>query len=292
MTVFSKGRSPGGRRLCTYRCGRTDWRGSAEAAINCIMLMQLWGAVREAESSVLGDLARLRFVRLRSRAFGAGDTESVAAWRESVGSVVGDADAGTVVLVQLPAAEFLSRHQVATVHDEVAAHRERNGRASGECYTLIGAAFEIPESALQEEVAEDLAFVWQRVTASRMNAGCPGLAMVAVLHGSVMRVLIEAPVRSATERLARHLLDLPVVSSELLAKRCGEEGVPSHRWSQRLARLKEVGLLMPIAPQLARARAVQQAHAAAVGRSVDRRRTRLYRSVVWDLVRRGGSSPA
>lgn len=253
------------------------------------MLMQLKASGDGSGSTLLDDLGRVRVVRLRSRAFGAGATESVAAWRESVASVVGEADAGTVVLVQLPAAEFLSRHQVAAVHEEVAAHRERNRRGSGECYTMIGAAFEIPESALQEEVAEDLAFVWERVAASRTNAGCPRLAMVTVLHGSSKRLMVEAPVRSATERLAHHLMDLPVVSAELLAERCAAEAVPSHRWSQRLARLKEVGLLMPIAPQLARAREVQEAHAEAVGRSVDRRRTRLYRSVVWDLVRDAGA---
>lgn len=95
-------------------------------------------------------------------------------------------------------------------------------------------------------------------------------------------VTVAGPFRGRMARLVTRLPYLPVVSGEVLARLDESERAPAYRWSNRVDALRRAGLLveMPEGVDLAELRRL---HAQALGRTHDRRPTKLYRSAAFDL---------
>lgn len=99
-------------------------------------------------------------------------------------------------------------------------------------------------------------------------------------------VHVDGPFRGRSVRRVQSLFEIPVVSAEILAALAGEnEAAPADRWSNRIAALRRSGLLVPLQSYDAESPAVRRAHTEVIGRKVDKRPFRLYRSVLYDLVR-------
>lgn len=169
----------------------------------------------------------------------------------------------------------------------VARQWERNRRLPSQGEVGFAVAFRTDGSGMQ---ARDLNFLWDR---SWARAAVRPLALVLSEGLGEGAIKVSGPFRGTTVDYIRWLPELPVVSAEIVrlveaATRGGNtDKVPNYRWSNRIAALRSAGLILPLTgtEELGD---VRRAHAEAVGRPVDRRPTRLYRSVPYDLKRWAG----
>lgn len=132
---------------------------------------------------------------------------------------------------------------------------------------------------------DDLSFLWDRAC---LSTGERHLALV-TWNRQQGEVGVSGRFRSASVDLIQPLGELPVVSAELLRgfqeSSQDHEDAPAYRWSNRVANLRRSGLLLPLDQLTDVTTAVRAAHAEAVGRPLDQRPTRLYRSLLYDLRR-------
>ena len=135
--------------------------------------------------------------------------------------------------------------------------------------------------------ARDLRFLWDR---SWARAAVRPLALMLSQGLGEGALSISGPFRGATADYIRWLPELPVVSAEIVSRlgagtgTAEVESAPNYRWSNRIAALRRAGLIVPLG-RTEELGDLRKAHAEAVGRPIDKRPTRLYRSVPYDLKR-------
>lgn len=201
------------------------------------------------------------------------DPEVEARQRLLVGVAVEEWSDGEVLLLEPRVDRF--------AHDQM--------RTLVNCLTVSGDTRAVAFSIYPSE-RDELCLLWDRAW---------------LLHGGHPRALItwdrrrgelcvSGPFRSASARLIQPLVELPIVSAEslrLFLHAAGQDraDAPAYRWSNRIATLRRSGLLLPLDQLTEVTTAVRAAHAEAVGRPLDQRPTRLYRSVLYDLQRAYGS---
>jgi hypothetical protein len=125
----------------------------------------------------------------------------------------------------------------------------------------------------------EVTFLWSRM-AARVHQH-----RLALVTRSDRGLHVSAAFRGRTARWVQYLWDLPVVSAEILAKLDDRRPEPNYRWSNRISALRSSGLLVPLNAYGADSVEVRRAHAEALGRESDRRPTRLYRPILYDLSR-------
>lgn len=199
--------------------------------------------------------------------------EPRSSWDRRVPEALSSVQAGDVLLVGLPShpVGFEVIWEIVKTWSD-----ERNRNPSKEVPWAI--AFDENDYPLR-----DLRFMWDRGNAV---LGDSALALIILRYIAPLRRSLEswAPLRGESARLVSLLPGLPVVSAEILRSLTDPSGnLRVDRWSKRIAAMRAAGFLVPLGAAVARDAEVKEAHAEAIGRRIDRRPTRLYRSVLHDL---------
>lgn len=199
--------------------------------------------------------------------------EGQRSWENRISEALSNVQAGEILLVGLPDEPV----RIPVIKEIVRMWDAERSRAPGQ---QVAWAIGFDE---HNYPLEDLQFLWDRA-----NLGLRGRAMALILlrHVTAFRRTLACwvPLRGETARLASFLPGLPVVSAEILKGLTHPSvTVSAHRWSNRLAAMRRAGLLVPLKALGAQGTAERSAHAEALGRELDRRPTRLYRSVMHDL---------
>lgn len=199
-----------------------------------------------------------------------------------VGDALEAAEPGDVLVISLVEADL-----TLDLIERVARHWERTRRLTPEGEVDFAVAFRTDGSAMQ---ARDLSFLWDR---SWARAAVRPLALTLSEGLGEGAMTVSGPFRGTTVDYIRWLPELPVVSAEIvrlvesITRGGNTDKVPNYRWSNRIAALRSAGLIVPLSEREEMG-GVRRAHAEAVGRPVDKRPTRLYRSVPYDLKRWAG----